>query len=140
MLLQQTIHDFGLLRRRRNFRKSGIGDGLLSMMQLNIVPGLNPGMQPVSSTNGGSNLGSKRLYILFAVNSFSCSSAALLSPSWLGLGSSDPKASRKARAFTYILTCCSASVPQICSRQVSKSASQRILRGFSQPSRGHGNH
>ena len=104
MVLLQTIHLFGMLRRRRNLRNRGIGDGSLSMTQLNIVPGLNSGMQPVSSTNGGSNLGSKRLYIWFAASKFLCSSAAFLSPSWLGLGSCVSKASRKARALTYLNT------------------------------------
>jgi hypothetical protein len=102
MDLLQTIHVFGLLRRRRNLRNRGIGDGSLSMTQLNIIPGLNSGTQPVSSTNGGSNLGSKRLYIWFAASKFWCSSAAFLSTSWLGLGSSVSKVSRKARALTYL--------------------------------------
>jgi hypothetical protein len=102
MDLLQTIHVFGLLRRRRNLRKRGIGDGSLSVTQLNILPGTNAGMQPVSSTNGGSNLGSKRLYIRLAASKAWCNSAAFWSPSWLGLGSSVCKASRKAKALTYL--------------------------------------
>ena len=98
------MQDLGRLWRRIKRGNRGTGDGVFSSTALKIVPVLNSGMHPVSSTIAGSNLGSNRLYIRFASTNRFVKSAALNSASLSGFDSSASNACRKAMALTYLRT------------------------------------